>query len=983
MLWPPRHPCADALPCLPVRLLAFPAWMGSLTYDRGTHVVLSLMAAVLALPFLAIPARAAGTEQITLAPPPNGSHPRDVIRRPAEEDRLDAGVFRAGLKKLGLMEVLDLHLRDFPPEDEIARLLMQRDIRLAEFADRTLPQDQRDKGIVEANRILEQLIADYPDDPRVIDWLFNLAHSLLYDQAESVLSKVLYRDAPELVDDDVAATTRRAVAAVEMLLERLDAEYERIDNLTVEEFEALARRGDIEQLDRLHPQAQYLRLWALFYDSFWRSDDDPLKARQLNEIATFFDANPVLLTASHEQSRVQVQALLLAGMTHHRLNNHSAAREHLDRALSAAGAISEQRERARVEWAITLAWISRARNERDRARYADALATLEQFRSTIPPHDPNRFGRLLVAALTEQSVQRAKVRNLEAEGRSTEADQARERSWRVLVELNQQVPNRRDELFATVWEMIDPSAGASSLDPFEQCAAMAGCLHDANRYPQNSEALLVRAAALGQMFLDANRERAPGLVPQVLYNLGVTEYRRGNMQAAARLFLETARNHPEFDQAERAALLAVHLLSQLYESRRAAAPHQVRDREEVGKDELVGHYREALELVMRRYPGTETEGYWRFYYAQLLDELGQHDQAANQYALVHPGHEHFIEGVFLRLRARAIELQRDARDRPEDLFSLRQRAADLGRLHTEFAGLVSNVIENEVDVERRASLQEMLAQAYMITAEVLVLKPMDRADAALKLLHDFEQRFPKARDLWGRLWRARLVAHERLGVLDTIGPEDATFVNYITADPRGAGRTLQALFQSRFDEAQAASERGDATLSSQNAQTALTLAELLVTWSQRPDVGVSADGQQTILLQRAEAALLAGRFEQAKDWFLELQPDKPDRETAQFSDMGEVRALYGLAEARFQLGQCDQALPDFNRLAVHLSPEDRTRWRALLRDLQCRAALGEPPQDIIKVIQQQKYLFPDLGGEFLADEFEKLLRASQQRMPPG
>ena len=97
----------------------------------------------------------------------------------------------------------------------------------------------------------------------------------------------------------------------------------------------------------------------------------------------------------------------------------------------------------------------------------------------------------------------------------------------------------------------------------------------------------------------------------------------------------------------------------------------------------------------------------------------------------------------------------------------------------------------------------------------------------------------------------------------------------------------------------------------------------------------------------------------------------------------DVRVLLGRAEALFQLGEFSSALPGFNRLAMGLPPADPVRWKALLRDLQCRTALEHAPQGIIKVIQQHKQLYPQLGGPDLAPQFEKLQRENERRLDEG
>jgi hypothetical protein len=82
-------------------------------------------------------------------------------------------------------------------------------------------------------------------------------------------------------------------------------------------------------------------------------------------------------------------------------------------------------------------------------------------------------------------------------------------------------------------------------------------------------------------------------------------------------------------------------------------------------------------------------------------------------------------------------------------------------------------------------------------------------------------------------------------------------------------------------------------------------------------------------------------------------------------------------------GAFGEALPIFNRFAIGLLPGDPARWRALLRDLQCRTELGHAPKDVLKVIDQQRRLHPDMGGPALAAAFDRLYLENQRRRDGG
>ena len=293
----------------------------------------------------------------TLGAPSSGSaqpeakqsnSPDRGIHLPAEEVRFHRGVVRAALEKRGLTDLLDLHLRDFPPSDETDRLLSTRDIKLAEFADAGRPLSERRASVARANHILEELIERNVDDPRRLNWRFLLAHSLLYDEAEPFLTRILYRGGSRTDRAQLETYTGRALRVVSTLLQDLDQELDRVDHLAVAQFEALERTGYIDKLDRLAPQTKYLHLWALFYDGLWRSNSNSTRLQRLNDILSALSENPAFLDTPHIESRVQVPCLLLAGMTCRRLEDHHRARDYLDRAVSVAERLTDPAQRQRV-----------------------------------------------------------------------------------------------------------------------------------------------------------------------------------------------------------------------------------------------------------------------------------------------------------------------------------------------------------------------------------------------------------------------------------------------------------------------------------------------------------------------------------------------------------------------------------------------------------------------------------------------------------
>ena len=869
--------------------------------------------------------------------------------------------FRNALKKRGLTELLELHLRDFPPTGEAEALLLYRDVKLTVYADASKSAQERREAITEANRILETLIESFPDDSRSYQWRFDLAHSLLYEQAEPLISAVLFRGLGRKDRAELIQATGRTIEILTTLSAELAIEYERIDSLPITLFEQLERTGYVEQIDGIGPQADYLLLWAELYDALPRDDQDRTRAQRLNRIQDYLAANPAVLETPHESSRIQIQALLLGGITNRLLNKHAAARSLLDRALQVADRVREPAERSRVQWAVSVAALERIRNDRDDGRFSEALAALERFRRVRVRKSEDDFGLLLVAALLERSIHRAK-----ADGMFVRAWTARvrEQAWEALALLARRHPERKNEIYATIYALIEADADFSKLDSLEHCALIAGLLAEAGEQAAPTDPRLVKIIHIGESFLSKVSQEARVFVPEVLFNMAVAEYRRDRPAAAAENFLQVARNHITWTKARQAAIYAVQLSNKLYEGAKGGAGSPV-------AQEL---YRRALDALMTYYSQSEAARYWRFFYAQLLDERAAFDAAAAQYSLVYEGHARFVEASFARVRCLALALDAASIESPDDLLALRKRTDDFFTVQRAFISRIGARLSGHADDQKALSGKRFLARAKLIGAEMQILSAVNRPNQALETLSNFERDYPEAASMIGRVWRVRLMAYERLGKL----AEAARAVPaYVTADPQRAGPTLQLLYSDLAADARNLRAKGDEAAAKRKADVALLLAEQIMAWANEFKPDATKSERRALVIQLAEARLAAEQFEQARDLFesclWEIESDSASAETK------DIRVIYGYAESQFHVGEWAEALVRFNTLALSLPAENPIRWRSLLRDLQCRTALEHPPRDIIKVIQQQRHLHPDMGDPILAREFDKLQRENQRR----
>ncbi len=901
-----------------------------------------------------------------------GHHSRAIARsspppdRPAEEKRFDTRAFHEGLKQRGLTELLDLHLRVYPPRDAASRLLLRREIKLAQWKDVTLSIGQRRRALDEANQLLEQLIKTRRSDRRRFDWQRALAESYLYDLGEPSFQSILLRGGT--VEDRVrlAAAAEKAVDTLRFLQTDLDKEYQALDALPLARFEVLERQGVIDEMERLVPLVEYLLAWAKFYDVVHRDDSDPFRASLLHEVKDLIGGLPGVLTNPPSAGNPRIEAMVLVGMADRRLNDHGPARSMLAQAIEEAARVTDPRVRRQSDWAVTLAWIERVRNEADIGDYNAALGLLGDFQAGIAGRGQSESALRIAAGLLARSVLRSRAEASEQAGRASEATQYRKESWKPLASLIRRSPESRAEIYAVLYELIDPGGDVARLDPLEQSALIARLLADAadEGTPVQRDHLLDRAIRVGEGFLDKRDRALRDLRPEVLFNLGVALHQRGRSEEAARRFLEIAHDFRDHDTATKATSIAVELCSKLLASAATDARARIREL-----------YLDALEQLVTHFARSKESKYYRFFYAQLLEELGRHDTAATHYGLIGPEHEHYLRSLFQRLRCRASALDRRTRQRPTDRVDIRRRIDEFTSDYRALIEKASARLAGVGSTKAKGDARRLLAKALLVGAEVQLLPEVDRPVKAIEQIDRCAAEFADVEGLTSRILRIRVRALEQLGRLDEA---TAVIPRFIASDPDGAGPTLQDLYVSMITASQRLADSGDEVGARTKARGALMLAEQIDEWADKTDM--PAERKRAVTVQRAEAELRAGEYETARARFARCLgvaegPIDPDQ-------IDDWQAAMGYAEALFQLGRHEGALPLFNRLTLGATPEQPLYWKMLLRDLQCRTALGHDPKGIIRVIDQKKFTHPNLGGSPYAEDLKKLLRENDRRRNP-
>lgn len=993
---------------------------------------------------------------------------------PAEELRLNTFQFREWLRKQGLTEVLELHLKDFPPSDPTVAALTEREFKLAEFRDAQRLTQERQAAIRDANDILARLAIEFPEDPRALQWRYALAYSLIYDQGEPSATAILYFGGGPDDRRTLSECAQRSLEVTRALADRIARENARIDRLSSAEFEEVERRGLIEQLDRLGPSTDYLMLWVLFYDALARDESDPRRAALLQEVGETFIRRPELLQTPQEKSGVQAPALLLAGMTARALGHADLAKDYLERAATTWERIPAGEQKDRLRWMSSLAVIERIRAERDAGRFDRALIEVDRLRATTSASGDDAFGLRLAAALVEKSIHLAQAAVADKEGQAAKASKTREEAWGTLKAFLWENYSQRHRLYATVYKALPADIPFNEAYPFERCAIIGALELRRSECEAGADSLdeeIVRLTGEGLSLLQGAAEQ---LRPELLLQLGRAQLRLGDQAGAIASFIEVGTAGDSFPPALDTAKQAVTMSASLVGSNTVAA-----------NGATLKLYRNAIEAILTHYPKTEEARYWVFFHAQLLEQFGEFDSAASAYLKVDKEHQYYCQSAFLRVRALSSELARLDPNEPDDqvyggrltqlesatgllheriqgqlwetcrvplnlvvqrlviatcleiatatrdavgflltvdsrikwvrfrdwvgnLFQLlpskhaeksnrpkkalqktgwpvpRFATALIDALRTHFhyvavpqtMGTYAHIIRTFQETSARLAAAPKTREHYALLAEATVLlaeafghSGSKDNQRCIELLAGFEWRFPDAGVLAPRVTRARLLA---LVALNRVDEASALVDSCIAMGGDALGATLQSACDLLTRDAPSWNAERKSSPRENRAGLALKLTKGIEDWTKTHDPASIGKDARSVRAQLAEAYLRAAQPEAAQKLFDELAAGAG-------SEGSGITATLGRAEAQFQQEQFAEALPAFAKLATTLPAESPKRWKALLRDLQCRTRLGQPAQGVLKVLSQQKFLYPQMGGQEFAEHFETLRLENEKR----
>ncbi|HNO79631.1 MAG TPA: hypothetical protein PKN33_16395, partial [Phycisphaerae bacterium] len=269
--------------------------------------------------------------------------------------------------------------------------------------------------------------------------------------------------------------------------------------------------------------------------------------------------------------------------------------------------------------------------------------------------------------------------------------------------------------------------------------------------------------------------------------------------------------------------------------------------------------------------------------------------------------------------------------------------------------------------------EEFLAQADVLVGEMNVLKGVDQYEEAIALLRDFESKHPDSLDLMGRVLRVRIIAFESTGQLQEA---QQAVPKFAALAPNEAGMTLQALLDSIRIEIAELRENDQQEEADRKAAAALLFAQQI--FDSATSQNASEASMYRLRVQLAESYLEAGQYDKALLLFREAE----QFDVSRYKDgkSHDPRVVLGKARSLMMKKQFDEALILFNRLFVESPADAPHRFEALLGDLQCRTALGEDAAAIINVIEQHRFLSPNLGVDSVKKKILEVKAQNEKRL---
>jgi len=369
------------------------------------------------------------------------------------------------------------------------------------------------------------------------------------------------------------------------------------------------------------------------------------------------------------------------------------------------------------------------------------------------------------------------------------------------------------------------------------------------------------------------------------------------------------------------------------EEREKAAYLRYRSYENLYKEKWNRPYLRAIRYYLKNFPlhRYASDAHYRLgkYYAQQ----GKRGEAIRELNKVRKGSRYYPQARFYIFKYRTEEFEQ-ARRRPD---------ADIKRLYR--AALQAR--EDFLAASPSSGASDLQGYATLLSARLFLHGPEQRYRQVLKILTDFEQRYPHKKRLFLPVSLVRIEAFQRLKDLKNAKREVKRVLHRYGDHPK-APEALSILAE-RFVEA---AEKG----SLENLEIAIFIYEGLLSTG-----NVTGAERESMLYSLADLYLRVGRYQRAKEIYQAFYSQ----------DQQSVKALYGLGNIAELEGRDREALEYWRTLEEILPVGEDLWYEAKYKMARIYYRLGDHRRSC-KILTTTRILHPSLGGDRFKERFLRL-----------
>lgn len=874
--------------------------------------------------------------------------------------------FREGLRQRGLGDWLDQYRQDRPPADAVEEALRRRE-NLVEQAERpSTSPGQRKQIIDEANRILADAVDQNPQHPVRLYGRLELARDWLERWDPAAFDAVVLYELPGRDRAEVHTLAVRAKTMLEVLRREIGAAWDTIE-VTVSENRPPGSTTDLRWLEQLDRQTAILLVWAELFQTLGESSTAPTHQHNLEKVLEQVTQRQGWTHLPVEHADLRCHGLVVATLAARRLNRLTEANEYARQIVNTMRQVQDPMGRERLRRPVLIGVLEQVRVLRDDGRLEEAARAIEQVKEYWAQSD--RYGGFqdeLALAFLERSVLAARVTGT--------ASPAEELARSILVpaealapleRLADRDPAARDALYATLAGALANEPWSSDFSPFQYLLLAGSAVADVVRHrPVRDPAIESRLTTIL-----ASLEKAVATWPadfpntergEWLFLLGRAQYLTDRPLDAVHTLARLAEQYPDHDRA----LIAV-------EQAAAIAAEQMRT--SAAKDDPA--VREAFilsaGLFRRLAPDSPVSRQMQYFLALALERKGQLDEAAAQYAAVPADDPNRWPALLGQARCLRNALRRGPAHQSASREQIRQQAEHA----LQIASSARDVVRSALAAKATAAERRLYGEIVLILADLLNDPVLSRSAEALEALDEAEVAFEVDPDLRCSALQTRIVTLQQL---QRWAAANEAMRRLATVDPDHAGPVAVALFEAMHEAVIAAEDAGDEAAIRRMAGEAASLGDLLL--EQNGASLKTLDDRRRLLVHiwRAWVLLKSGRAEEAMAAF-----EAMDQASLAAHEDLKIEYTLGWAETRLAVGQYEPARDAFNKIWLNTAERSPAWWRSYVGSLQCHTALGNDPQRIVKSIQQQKYLAPDLGAPRWKRALERIENINQDKTKPN